>query len=285
MLWCPQGAGRGGMDKGYYAILGVPRSADQAAIRAAYRRQMALYHPDKVAALGIELQKVAGERTKEINAAYDVLGDPVSRAAYDHQDQVSEPDFQRTPSPPPSSPQPRPEASRSPPPPPAPRKKMGPIMNGIQIFGGGVLALLAGATLANYASGIPNAAVSACIGVGINASLLAIYGGLYGIIHGVMAAMRYVGERFFLGKLAERLVKGALTAVSSVFLLIGLMVLVALRDQDTGDRFFYWRVMGALAFTAFTMLLLAKSVAPRRVDRLISDLHALLPLVRWKQGT
>lgn len=48
-----------------------------------YRQQMGLCHPDKVAALGPELRKVAEERTKAINAAYAILGDPLAKAAYD----------------------------------------------------------------------------------------------------------------------------------------------------------------------------------------------------------
>ena len=39
-------------------------------IKDAYRRQVALYHPDRVASMGIDLRSVAEARTKEINAAY-----------------------------------------------------------------------------------------------------------------------------------------------------------------------------------------------------------------------
>ena len=53
----------------YYDLLGLSPSVDQGAIQAAYRQQMGPYHPDKVAALGPELRRVAEERSKAINAA------------------------------------------------------------------------------------------------------------------------------------------------------------------------------------------------------------------------
>jgi len=57
-----------------YAILGVERSANQDAIRSAYRARMQEYHPDKVAHLGEELQRVAHEKSQEIQRAYRQLG-------------------------------------------------------------------------------------------------------------------------------------------------------------------------------------------------------------------
>ena len=61
----------------HYSVLGVAPSADQAEIRAAYRALMRKFHPD--ADPGSE----AAERAREINAAYNVLGSPEKRAAYD----------------------------------------------------------------------------------------------------------------------------------------------------------------------------------------------------------
>jgi curved DNA-binding protein CbpA len=61
----------------YYELLGVNRSASDAEIKRAYRRLSFQYHPDKNSSLEAE------ELFKEINAAYDVLGDPEKRRAYD----------------------------------------------------------------------------------------------------------------------------------------------------------------------------------------------------------
>jgi DnaJ-domain-containing protein 1 len=51
-------------------ILGVSYSADEREIRAAYRSQLAKYHPDKVTHLGDEFYDLASRRTKEIIEAY-----------------------------------------------------------------------------------------------------------------------------------------------------------------------------------------------------------------------
>ena len=64
--------------KDYYSILGVERNAEEKDIKRAYRRLALQYHPDKN--LG---DKQAEERFKEINEAYEVLGDPGKRARYD----------------------------------------------------------------------------------------------------------------------------------------------------------------------------------------------------------
>jgi hypothetical protein len=56
-----------------YAILGVPPNASQTQIRAAYRELVAQYHPDKVAQLGPELQRLAARKTQQINDAYRSL--------------------------------------------------------------------------------------------------------------------------------------------------------------------------------------------------------------------
>ncbi|MFL6744559.1 MAG: DnaJ domain-containing protein, partial [Sphingomicrobium sp.] len=62
----------------YYELLGVPRVADEAAIKAAYRRLAKECHPDRHN--GCRDQEA---RFKAINEAYDVLKDPQKRAAYD----------------------------------------------------------------------------------------------------------------------------------------------------------------------------------------------------------
>lgn len=55
----------------YYAVLGLEQGADAAEIKKAYRKLSMQYHPDKVRHLGAEFQKVAEEKMKEINAAYE----------------------------------------------------------------------------------------------------------------------------------------------------------------------------------------------------------------------
>lgn len=56
-----------------YRILGIDSSASAEEIRAAYKARMQEYHPDKVAHLGEDLQKVAHRKALEIQRAYDQL--------------------------------------------------------------------------------------------------------------------------------------------------------------------------------------------------------------------
>ena len=63
--------------KDYYKVLGVERSADARTISKAFRRLAREHHPDVNKASGAE------ERFKEINEAYQVLGDTAKRARYD----------------------------------------------------------------------------------------------------------------------------------------------------------------------------------------------------------
>jgi curved DNA-binding protein len=64
--------------KDYYKILGVERNANEEDIRKAYRKLAMQYHPDRN-----PNDKQAEERFKEINEAYQVLGDAKKRAHYD----------------------------------------------------------------------------------------------------------------------------------------------------------------------------------------------------------
>ncbi len=56
-----------------YEILSIDSSASGEEIQAAYKARMHEYHPDKVAHLGEELQKVAHRKAVEIQQAYERL--------------------------------------------------------------------------------------------------------------------------------------------------------------------------------------------------------------------
>jgi len=60
-----------------YAALGVKRSATNAEIKRAYRKLMSQHHPDKLVAKGLpeEMMKMAQQKTREINTAYDRIKD------------------------------------------------------------------------------------------------------------------------------------------------------------------------------------------------------------------
>lgn len=62
-----------------YAVLGVLPDAEEVVVTAAYRALAQRYHPDKWKGDAAD----AHERMSRINAAYAVLGDRASRAAYD----------------------------------------------------------------------------------------------------------------------------------------------------------------------------------------------------------
>ena len=61
----------------YYEVLGVTRNASEDEIKKAFRRLARQYHPD------VNKEKGAEGRFKEINEAYEVLGDAQKRQAYD----------------------------------------------------------------------------------------------------------------------------------------------------------------------------------------------------------
>lgn len=67
----------------HYELLGLEGFADHAAIKAAFRREIARYHPDKVVHLGDEFQELAVRRTAELTAAYKTLIDESLRRQYD----------------------------------------------------------------------------------------------------------------------------------------------------------------------------------------------------------
>ena len=59
----------------YRAVLGLEGEVTPERVRLAFRRQIAAYHPDKVAGLGAKLQRLAEEETKAINEAYAFFRD------------------------------------------------------------------------------------------------------------------------------------------------------------------------------------------------------------------
>ncbi len=61
-----------------YAVLGVPKDAEPTTVKKAYRKLAAQLHPDKNPG-----NKGAESRFKDVNHAYDVLGDPKKRKLYD----------------------------------------------------------------------------------------------------------------------------------------------------------------------------------------------------------
>ena len=66
------------LDTDYYSLLEVERSADEKAIKTAYRRLAMQCHPDKNPGC-----KDSEAKFKAISEAYGCLSDPQKRAAYD----------------------------------------------------------------------------------------------------------------------------------------------------------------------------------------------------------
>jgi molecular chaperone DnaJ len=65
-------------EKDFYAILGVPQDADDAAIKKAYRKLARAHHPDKNPG-----DAAAEQRFKDVGEANSVLSDPEKRREYD----------------------------------------------------------------------------------------------------------------------------------------------------------------------------------------------------------
>jgi curved DNA-binding protein len=78
-----------GGQKDPYSVLGVPRDADENAIRGAYRKLARELHPDVNPG-----DPVAEERFKDVSGAYAVLSDPARRSAFDEFGEIAlDPNF------------------------------------------------------------------------------------------------------------------------------------------------------------------------------------------------
>lgn len=66
--------------KDYYYILGLTRDADEQEIRQAFKKLSLKFHPDRN-----EGDKFFEDHFKEVQEAYEILGDPDRRAKYDAQ--------------------------------------------------------------------------------------------------------------------------------------------------------------------------------------------------------
>jgi len=73
-------------EKDYYKILGVPKDADAATIKKAYRKLAKDLHPDANAG-----DKKIEEKFKAVSEAYDVVSDPKRRAEYDEAQRYGSP--------------------------------------------------------------------------------------------------------------------------------------------------------------------------------------------------
>ncbi len=65
------------MAQDYYSTLGVSRSASDEEVKKAYKKAARKYHPD------LNKDPGAEEKFKEINAAFEILGNPEKRKMYD----------------------------------------------------------------------------------------------------------------------------------------------------------------------------------------------------------
>jgi predicted Zn-dependent protease with MMP-like domain/curved DNA-binding protein CbpA len=72
-----------GSERDYYAVLGVADDASAEEIRQAFRALAKRWHPDHFATASPAEQAHAERRMREVNEAYDVLGDPARRHAYE----------------------------------------------------------------------------------------------------------------------------------------------------------------------------------------------------------
>ncbi len=74
-------------NKDYYSILGIEKGASADEIKSSYRRLAKKYHPD------LNKTEEAEKKFKEINEAYEVLGDDKKKANYDQYGSADGPSF------------------------------------------------------------------------------------------------------------------------------------------------------------------------------------------------
>lgn len=70
-------------NKKLYTVLGVDENADDKQIRTAWKKLTMKYHPDRLQSCTETEKKIGQDKIKEINAAYEVLGDVDKKAKYD----------------------------------------------------------------------------------------------------------------------------------------------------------------------------------------------------------
>jgi len=70
--------GQDWLEKDFYGVLGVPKTADEAVIKKAYRSLARTHHPDANSG-----SAASETRFKEVGEAYSVLSDPEKRQQYD----------------------------------------------------------------------------------------------------------------------------------------------------------------------------------------------------------
>src|SRR3954463_12146477 len=66
------------MPRDYYEVLGVPRNASEADVKKAYRKLARQHHPDRNPG-----DKTAETKFKEVQEAYDIVGDAEKRKKFD----------------------------------------------------------------------------------------------------------------------------------------------------------------------------------------------------------
>jgi len=66
------------MEKDYYKILGISKTADEGEIKKAYRKMAMEHHPDRN-----QGDSEAETKFKEVSEAYNTLSDPGKRQTYD----------------------------------------------------------------------------------------------------------------------------------------------------------------------------------------------------------
>ena len=66
----------------HYSVLGIGPAASAEEVRRAYRKLVLDYHPDRLQRLPKATLKIAEEQVKQINWAYEVLGNAERRRRY-----------------------------------------------------------------------------------------------------------------------------------------------------------------------------------------------------------